>query len=150
MDQSYSSRLLWNTDVIGCPADERGRTPLDITTREVMRAKVVDAQFDVSRREYARFISLVRGRNISRPAQDENIPTPTTTAPWWIAMGDRQGYACTVSAVDVGCGRHIDNHRSTPAVMTTAMRITMMRRMVFFAVMALSSVSLGALASALT
>lgn len=37
----------------GCPADERGRTPLDITTREVMRAKVVDAQFDVSRRRYA-------------------------------------------------------------------------------------------------
>lgn len=31
-----------------CPADERGRTPLDITTREVTRATVVDLEFDIA------------------------------------------------------------------------------------------------------
>lgn len=40
----------------GCPADDRGRTPLDITTSEVTHAKVVDAEFDIAspdRRRYA-------------------------------------------------------------------------------------------------
>jgi tyrosinase len=33
----------------GCPADDRGRTVLDITTREVARAIVVETEFDVAR-----------------------------------------------------------------------------------------------------
>ena len=32
----------------GCPPDERGRTPLDITVREVTRGQVNDAEFAVA------------------------------------------------------------------------------------------------------
>jgi tyrosinase len=32
----------------GCPPDERGRTPLDITTREVTRGQVVDLEFGIA------------------------------------------------------------------------------------------------------
>jgi len=40
----------------GCPADDRGGTPLDITSRDVTRARVIDPEFDVAQpglRRYA-------------------------------------------------------------------------------------------------
>ena len=39
----------------GCPADDRGGTPLDITTREVTRARVIDLEFDIAQPDLRRY-----------------------------------------------------------------------------------------------